>query len=301
MWCFLCHRTYCCNNDPHCTNVSAIIARQLHSVLAHLHNVGLCWASDCREQSDCKCNPPSWYASQVSVCDFFCRCMGARLQQMQQSALSEVTASSRARSERLVSQCCLASFLSFLTFTVNVSSSLDDGDSGKSQYRPAVDLSAALHAALLSQNLEWVIPWVAQYLRFLGHDIHAHSSGHVQQVLHQLQTLHSCTALLPQSAAFGPVALCLRSVLDAHLEQAAEVEAVEHVSDAAWLAAVHTWEETADLKHPIVDARYMQLCCPLLDHARQAVQVRSAFNAHRMAKVAIVLWWSQQPCQLVFL
>ncbi len=201
--------------------------------------------------------------------------MGARLQQMQQSAVTEATASHRAKSERLVSQCCLASFLSFLSFAVSASSSQHDISmmNGESQYRPAVDLNAVLRAALLSNSLEWGLPWVAQYLRFLSHDPHAYSSEHVQQVLHKLQSLHRCTVLLPHSAAFGPVALCLRSVLDDHLEQIADIEIIEAGSDNAWQTLVTTWSEAADLRQPVVDPRYMQLCCPLLEHARQAVQV----------------------------
>ncbi len=201
--------------------------------------------------------------------------MGARLQQMQQSAVTEATASHRAKSERLVSQCCLASFLSFLTFAVSASSSQHDTGMtiGESQYQPAVDLNAVLHAALLSNSLEWGLPWVAQYLRFLSHDPYAYSSQRVQQVLHKLRSLHRCAVLLPQSAAFGPVALCLRSVLDDHLEQIADIDVTEAGSDVAWQTLVKTWSEAADLKQPVVDPRYMQLCCPLLEHARQAVQV----------------------------
>ncbi|KAA6417830.1 MAG: hypothetical protein FRX49_12186 [Trebouxia sp. A1-2] len=201
-------------------------------------------------------------------------CMGARLQQMQQSAVTDATASHRAKSERLVSQCCLASFLSFLTFAVSASSSQHDIGMmiGESQYQPAVDLNAVLHAALLSNSLEWGLPWVVQYLRFLSLDPHACSSENVQQVLHKLESLHRCTVLLPQSAAFGPAALCLRSVLDDHLEQIADIEVTQAASDDAWQALVKTWSEAADLRQPVVDPRYMQLCCPLLEHARQAVQ-----------------------------
>lgn len=206
--------------------------------------------------------------------------MGARLQQMQQATSDEPPASDRARIERLVSQCCLASFLSFLTFTANATSG-EGGSGGDSQYQyqPPADLDAALHAALLGGYLEWVLPWVTQYLRFLTHDPCAHSSHRFQQVLLRLRSLHSCKALLPQSAAFGPVALCLRSLLDGHLEQVVQIEIVESALGEAWSAALQFWEETADLKRPGLDVRYMQLCCPALEHARQAVQVRFAVYA----------------------
>lgn len=215
--------------------------------------------------------------AEVVTCMPTCRCMGARLQQMQQSAVAEATASHRAKSERLVSQCCLASFLSFLTFAVSASSSQHDSGMmiGESQYQPAVDLNAVLHAALLSNSLEWGLPWVAQYLRFLSHDPYAYSSEHVQQVLCKLRSLHRCAVLLPQSAAFGPVALCLRSVLDDHLEQIADIEVTEAGSDDAWQTLVKSWSEAADLRQAVVDPRYMQLCCPLLEHARQTVQVNT--------------------------
>lgn len=205
--------------------------------------------------------------------------MAARLQQMHESTVSGTTASDRALGERLVSQCCLASFLSFLTFTFTSSSSLHHGDGGESQYRPAVDLSATLHAALQSSSLEWVLPWITQYLRFLSHDPFAHSSDHIQQVLCKLQSLHRCTALLPQSRAFGPVALCMRCVLDDHLEQVAGVEMLNTVCDEAWQALVQTWGETADLRRPVLDPRCIQLCCPLLEHARQAVQVMQCLRS----------------------
>ena len=196
--------------------------------------------------------------------------MNARLQKMHQSSLMEAAASDRARSERLVSQCCLASFLSFLTFSVHAGSTASHANAC---FQPPTDLNAALYAAALGKSLEWVVPWVVQYVRFACQDSDAQHSCCIQQLVQQLQSIQSCKALLPGSAQFGPVASCLRCVLDDHLEQSAEIDRTDSEADAAWLSALQDWESTAELQGPVSDARYLQLCCPLLEQARQAIQV----------------------------
>ena len=198
--------------------------------------------------------------------------MNARLQKMHHSCLQEAAASDRARSERLVSQCCLASFLSFLTFSVHAGSTASDSNGCHSHFRPATDLNAALYAAALAKSLEWVVPWVVQYVRFASQDSDAQQSCCIQQLLQRLHSIQSCTALLPGSPQFGGVASCLRCVLDDHLEQSADIERTAGEADAAWLPALQSWN-TADLRGSIFDARYLQLCCPLLEQARQAIQV----------------------------
>ena len=198
--------------------------------------------------------------------------MNARLQRMHQSSLQEAAASHRARSERLVSQCCLASFLSFLTFSVHAGIAASDDSGCHSHFRPATDLNAALYAAALAKSLEWVVPWVVQYVQFASQDSDAQQSCCIQQLLQRLHSIHSCTALLPGSAHFGGVASCLRCVLDDHLEQSADIERSAGKADAAWLSALQDWN-TADLRGSVTDARYLQLCCPLLEQARQAIQV----------------------------
>lgn len=196
-----------------------------------------------------------------------------RLQQMQQSSLHE--SSDRARSERLVSQCCLASFLSYLTFTVHAGSAASDGIAGHSHFQPMTDLNAALYAAAVANSLQWVVPWVVQYVRFVSQDCDAQQSTCIQQVLHRLRSIQCCSALLPDCARFGPVALCLRCVLDDHLEHVAAIELDHPKADAAWLSALQDWEIAADLQRPVVDTRFFHLCCPLLEQARQAIQVIS--------------------------
>ena len=198
--------------------------------------------------------------------------MNARLQKMHQSSLQEAAASDRARSERLVSQCCLASFLSFLTFSVHAGSTASDANGCHSHFRPATDLNAALFAATLAKSLEWVVPWVVQYVRFASQDFDAQQSCCMQQLLQRLHSIQSCTALLPGCAQFGGVASCLRCVLDDHLEQSADIQRNAGQSDAAWLSALQGWN-AADLRGSVSDARYLQLCCPLLEQARQAIQV----------------------------
>ena len=185
------------------------------------------------------------------------------LREMHHSSLHEPAASNRARSERLVAQCCLAAFLSFLTFTAHASSGTTEGigSTASSTFQPIMDLSAALYAGALAKRLEWVVPWVVQYVRFVGQDSEAQQSSSIRQALQRLHSIQSCRVLLPSCSHFGPVASCLRCVLDDMNE------------DTAWLTALHTWEEAAQMLQPIWDARYLQLCCPLLEHGRQAIQV----------------------------
>ncbi|KAL3158178.1 hypothetical protein ABBQ32_011767 [Trebouxia sp. C0010 RCD-2024] len=214
-------------------------------------------------------------------------CMNARLQRMHQSSLTEAAASDRAKSERLVSQCCLASFLSFFTFSVHAGSPPSDASACHAHFQPGTDLSAALYAAALAKSLEWVVPWVVHYVRFASQDSDAEQSCCIQQLLQQLSSIKSCKALLPKSAQFGAVASCLRCVLDDHLEQSAEIERSVSEADAAWLSALQDWESTAQLQGPVLDARYLHLCCPLLEQARQAIQAStSAEHGHWGVKKA---------------
>lgn len=219
--------------------------------------------------------------------------MNARLQRMHQSSLTEAAASDRAKSERLVSQCCLASFLSFFTFSVHAGSPPSDASACHAHFQPGTDLSAALYAAALAKSLEWVVPWVVHYVRFASQDSDAEQSCCIQQLLQQLSSIKSCKALLPKSAQFGAVASCLRCVLDDHLEQSAEIERSVSEADAAWLSALQDWESTAQLQGPVLDARYLHLCCPLLEQARQAIQVK--LLDHSLSTRPTLLPWKPGP------
>ena len=205
--------------------------------------------------------------------------MTAKLQQMQQQCLADSAASDASRTQRLVAQCCLASFISFLTFataadTNNSTDSFLDADSSNDHFRPALDLSAALLAAVKTNKLAWVVPWVVHCLQFLGRDSFAHSSSYMQQLMRQLQALHVLPMLLPEHPGFGPMQLCLRCVLDDHLEQAQEIEVSETELGEDWQAAVSQLEQlSAEGGRLSGDSRYMQLCCPALESARQALQV----------------------------
>lgn len=192
--------------------------------------------------------------------------------------MTETSASDASQTQRLVAQCCLASFISFFTFTAARSSgsnSFHDDSNTNSQFTPAVDLSAALLAAVVSNKLAWVVPWVTQYLRFLTHDSFTHDSNSVQQLLRQLQDLRTLPMLLPEHPDFGPTQLCLRCALDDQLEQVQEIELQDKAEiDAAWQEAVAALaQQPAEKQRLSGDSRYMQLCCPALEGARQALQV----------------------------
>ena len=220
----------------------------------------------------------------MCVCVWLRRCMTAKLQQMQQQCLAETAASDASRTQRLVAQCCLASFISFLTFTTAAGSSTGtdsflDAHSSNSHFRPAINLSAALLAAVKTNKLAWVVPWVTHYTQFLGHDSFAHSSSYMQQLLRQLRALHALPMLLPEHPNFGLMQLCLRCVLDDHLEQAQEIEVSEVELEGEWQAAVAQLEQlSAEGGRLSGDSRYMQLCCPALEGAHQALQV-SCFSS----------------------
>ena len=225
--------------------------------------------------------------------------MTSKLQEMHQQCLAETAASDASRTQRLVAQCCLASFVSFLTFaaagsTGNSSNSSLGEDTGN-QFQPGISLSAALLAAVRNSKTAWVVPWVTQYLRFLSHDSFSQTAQPVQQTLQQLRALHTSQILLPEHPAFGPLQLCLRCVLDTHFEHAQEIELCEVETDDSWQEAVTSMEQVASEAGRLSgDSRYMQLCCPALEHARQALQVSwlcLVYLLHRMWHIVHASHW----------
>ena len=204
-----------------------------------------------------------------------CRCMSSKLQEMHQQCLSEGAASDASRTQRLVAQCCLASFLSFLSFAASASSSsTTHSNIGNSHFLPSMDLSAALLAAVQGNKLAWVVPWMTHYLRFLADDSFAQSSGALQQLLPQLHSLHTTPMLLPSHPGFGPVELCVRCVLDDHLERVQEMQLNGEPPDASWTEALQEMQGVGGEPGRLSgDSRLMQLCCPTLEAARQALQV----------------------------
>ncbi|KAK9821451.1 hypothetical protein WJX81_000950 [Elliptochloris bilobata] len=206
-----------------------------------------------------------------------------------------------AAAERALAAAALAAFVSLLEFA---------GANGEAAGGPmgALDAAGALVAAAqgstpgsglgserdqaalggmpgLASGLLWTTPWVVRYLWFLGPGAAwgseparggpetASGGPGAARTLAALAALQRSPVLRPGHPAFGPAALCLRCLLDMFMERMAAAgvalpQAKPDGGGATWETLVRVGE-TGDGD---VDARLLQLCCPLLDHARRALQ-----------------------------
>jgi hypothetical protein len=230
------------------------------------------------------------------------RCMSAKLQAAMQQAAALPAAGLAAGTlgELMLGACTLARYLCYFSS----SSALDDGSggpaggsSGDSSGRlgdgaallaaahPAgVDVGAALAAALQRGQLLLVLPWLLQYLGLAAALDKAWAERQpYAEVLLQLQQLAASPELQPSSQGFGPAALCLRLLLEecllqAGLQPAAAAPAAAQAAAPAEQLAAHEALQLS-LASPLaalVDARFMDLCCPGLEGLRRQLRASSA-------------------------
>lgn len=173
-----------------------------------------------------------------------------------------------------------------------------------------IDVLSMLRDAARDGSLPSTLPWVVRYLWFLrpvglggtggSPDSDALLPPYFQQTLAALAALHASPALTPGNPRFGLTALCMRSLLDDFAERVGpEALAVatqackdgngDNVSsqsppaqapqqqqlsrqEAEWQAALGS----AGAADGLLDSRYLHLCCPTLEHARQLVRGTAA-------------------------
>lgn len=202
--------------------------------------------------------------------------------------------------ERAVASAALAAFLGYLTFTkcsTNTSTPevLPSGSTGRSgpggglPSGHAVDVLCALRSAEEDGTMLRTLPWVTRYLRFLKKDPHAARAPYFRETLELLARLRSLPQLTPGHPSFSLGALCLRSLLEDFaanvplpsrdrqkrlpetstqmyrdrdaMHASSEQESGANggaVAGGMILAAGDAW----------VDARYIELTCPVLTQAR---------------------------------
>lgn len=216
------------------------------------------------------------------------RCMAARLASLRQQAGGERGAGV-ALSEKVVEMSTLAGFLSFICFARGCASLAAPGFEALSQPpvfdgSHPVDVAAALAGAAADGSLPVTLPWVLRYLWFLraapdpdGLPGRPTLPPYFLSVLAQLAELHTSPLLTPWHEHFGLAALCLRSMLDEFASRmgpdlmaasSASSSAVRRAG-AGGLPASLTKLAVSD---GMLDGRYCQLCCPMLEHARQLFQ-----------------------------
>eukprot|EP00887_Chlorella_sp_A99_P005741 scaffold1.g5741.t1 len=232
------------------------------------------------------------------------RCMAARLRGLREQAGGDHGAAGAALSERVVGMATLATFLGYLCFARGGGALADGGASGAAAGVGAaaaydgshpVDVCAALEAAAADGSLPVALPWAVRYLWFVpgpaAAEPEASLAPYFQRALAQLAGLHASLALTPQHEGFDLAALCLRSLLDDFLERVGP-DLVAHscrafgggagpgggggpvraggppppVPLAGGLAAADG----------LLDSRYLQLCCPTLEHAHQLFRATRA-------------------------
>ncbi|KAI3423926.1 hypothetical protein D9Q98_009760 [Chlorella vulgaris] len=200
-------------------------------------------------------------------------------------------------SERMAAVNTLAMFLSYLTFTWGAGCT-DPGSSDDSSSSPAatgrptaaphyshpVDVASCLEAAaaVAGPPLAWTVPWVVRYLWFLNRDGEAVQAPYFRRVLGCLAQLHHAPELQPQHPGFSLAAFCLRSVLDDFAERIgphhlapAPRSGTSNSSGGSLLVSSNggggTCAALAGLEavDGLLDSRFLYLCCPSLEHARQ--------------------------------
>jgi hypothetical protein len=102
-------------------------------------------------------------------------------------------------------------------------------------------------------------------------------------ILEQLAAMRASPCLRPCHARFGLAALCTRSLLDDFSERL-QLGAAGAGGCAGSLGRPDAEVGLRSTPDSALDARYVLLCCPALEHSRQALQVRrSRAVARRLA------------------
>ncbi|KAL4855714.1 hypothetical protein ACK3TF_003794 [Chlorella vulgaris] len=227
----------------------------------------------------------------------FAHCTTGRMAKKLQALSSGDHVGGSSLSERMAAVNTLAMFLSYLTFTRGAGCT-DPGSSDDSSSSPAatghptaaphyshpVDVASCLEAAaaVAGPPLAWTVPWVVRYLWFLNRDGEAVQAPYFRRVLGCLAQLHHAPELQPQHPGFSLAAFCLRSVLDDFAERIgphhlapAPRSGTSNSSGGSLLVSSNggggTCAALAGLEavDGLLDSRFLYLCCPSLEHARQ--------------------------------
>jgi hypothetical protein len=155
-----------------------------------------------------------------------------------------------------------------------------------------LDAAAALQAAAAATEgapLAWALPWVLRYLWFLRWDPEAVQAPYFRRLLSRLAALHAAPELQPAQGQFGLAAFCLRAVLDDFAERMGpEVMPTSSggIGSSSGGGGASACPALASLAAAdgLLDTRFLHLCCPTLEHARQLFASSGGGGGQQLAR-----------------
>jgi len=130
-----------------------------------------------------------------------------------------------------------------------------------------IDVAGAVHASIGTSHVLRTIPWVTRYLHFLKWDSEAVKAPYFTSLLSTLGDLKCAAELSPGGHGFGPAALCLRSLLDDFSATVLPLNPPNSERNAR--SAETVFGNALTSSDQLIDLRYVDLCCPVLAHARR--------------------------------
>ncbi|GAQ79974.1 hypothetical protein KFL_000430160 [Klebsormidium nitens] len=202
------------------------------------------------------------------------RCIADSIHSLSQVGAASVFSAS-SFSERLVTLQTLARFLGFLLFApISTGHSPLPTDPKSPVYTWSGELPIspvdALQAAMLNGSLLLNLPWVLEVLGMMRACAPAKGSPTFGRALAEVERLQGLPALLPSRAGFGLPSMCITAALEAFFREdsSSPPEPPQTLTPSETLQSpLATWppRDTPDFMPGLIDARYIQNCCPLLD------------------------------------
>ncbi|MCO5600448.1 hypothetical protein L7F22_054561 [Adiantum nelumboides] len=198
--------------------------------------------------------------------------------------------------QRVLSLKALAGLLGFLSsFPWVGSQSLGFGGE-RFGLDPPIDVEHALEVAVKNETLLLTLPWILDYLQLIKVDQYAVRSPYFQKSLEALRNLYKYSILDPKNDRFGAPSICILSLLDSFFEWVDLLEVDGNVQykpgqsrglDDSTLDAKQG--QGLDRLKGVVDASYIQQCCPSLMELRLLLtnNEEHPFNKKTASKLSI--------------
>jgi hypothetical protein len=215
------------------------------------------------------------------------RVMTEKLKSLAKPQATMAAAPGQSLGEKVVAASALAGILGYLAFAKNNANAKpvpweeekeEMGNNKKGRKYDGshpVDVAGAVHASINTSHVLRTIPWVTRYLHFLKWDLEAVEAPYFKSLLSTLGDLKCATELSPGGHGFGPAALCLRTLLDDFSATVLPLNPSHSHRNTCTAKTAHgTAVETVFgnalmSSDQLIDLRYIDLCCPVLAHARK--------------------------------